>query len=119
MDFSKETVKDLPSHGVSFLGGETVTCWLLEGLIMYLKKEENDKLFQEISDLSPSGSYLILNFMNGSPAASSDGAHAILTEAGWQREEILHFGEQGFNYGRFPEGKQPNACFGFSFYTKG
>jgi methyltransferase (TIGR00027 family) len=33
MDFSKETVKDLPKHGYD---NSVPTFWLLEGLIMYL-----------------------------------------------------------------------------------
>lgn len=38
MDFSKESTKDLPTHGFS---QEVPTCWILEGLIMYLTKEVN------------------------------------------------------------------------------
>ncbi len=33
MDFSKESVKDLHKHGVD---NSTPTCWVLEGLVMYL-----------------------------------------------------------------------------------
>lgn len=39
MDFSKESTKDLVKHGFN----QTIpTCWILEGLVMYLKKEENE-----------------------------------------------------------------------------
>ncbi|CAE7371910.1 unnamed protein product [Symbiodinium natans] len=116
MDFAKESVKDLPSHGVNFV--ETVCCWILEGLIMYLKKEEVDAMLREISDLSSPGSYLMLNFMKGSPSADPDTTHALLTEKGWEREALLYFGEPGFSYGRYPPDKPANASFGFSFYTK-
>jgi len=36
MDFSKESVKDLSKYGYN---NQTPTCWLLEGLVMYLKKD--------------------------------------------------------------------------------
>jgi methyltransferase (TIGR00027 family) len=59
MDFSKESTKDLPNHGVN---AALLTCWVLEGLIMYLGADDNTKLLNELSDLSIDGSYLILNF---------------------------------------------------------
>jgi len=37
MDFMTETIKDLPNHGYD---KSLPTCWILEGLVMYLKKPE-------------------------------------------------------------------------------
>ena len=83
----------------------------------YLQKEEVQKLLREITELSSPGSYLILNFMNGSPAAGPDGIHTVVEE-GWEREAICYFGDAAFSYGRYPPGKPANQTFGFSFYTK-
>mmetsp|Transcript_57587 Transcript_57587/g.128426 ORF Transcript_57587/g.128426 Transcript_57587/m.128426 type:complete len:316 (+) Transcript_57587:71-1018(+) len=118
MNFAEESTKDLPTHGVDFSADTTVTCWLLEGLVMYLKKEEAEQLFLEVSQLSSPGSYLILNFMKNSPAAEPDLAQEVLLAQGWEREAIVYFGEEGFNYGRYPLGHAPNTVFGFSFYAR-
>jgi len=69
MDFTKESTKDLPNHGFD---KEMPTCWILEGLVMYLKKEDNQKLLEELSDLSAAGSYVIINFLANNPACQSD-----------------------------------------------
>ena len=59
MDFKKESIKDLPNHGYQ---STLPTCWILEGLVMYLKQTEVLKMLEELTGLSPKGSYIILNF---------------------------------------------------------
>ena len=123
MDFSKESTKDLPTHGFD---PALPTCWILEGLVMYLQEPEVAALLKELSDLSASGSYLILNYLNNpavkDPYAPSDikGMGPILKEKGWVNEKDLYFGQEGFNFGRFPEGIKQTAMenFGFAFYDK-
>merc|ERR1712226_619462 len=62
MDFSKESTKDMPKHGFD---PSLPTCWILEGLVMYLKQEEVTALLEEMTGLSAKGSYLILNYLGG------------------------------------------------------
>ena len=62
MDFSKESTKDLPNHSYD---ASLPTCWILEGLVMYLTKDAVQQLLEEITGLSAKGSYMILNFLNG------------------------------------------------------
>ena len=69
IDFSKESTKDLPKHGFD---QEIPTCWILEGLVMYLKKEDNVKLMDEMSELSAVGSYIIVNFAAKNPACEPE-----------------------------------------------
>jgi methyltransferase (TIGR00027 family) len=59
MDFKKESTKDLPTHGVKMMP----TCWVLEGLVMYLDDDSVKKLYEEICDLSPAGSLVIINII--------------------------------------------------------
>ena len=115
LDFSKESTKDLPNHRFN---QDVPTCWILEGLVMYLKKEDNEKLMEELSALSAPGSYAILNFMAANPACKPDELDAVITAQGWTKEETTYFGDKDFNYGRYPEGKDSNLMFGFSFYKK-
>jgi O-methyltransferase involved in polyketide biosynthesis len=84
---------------------------------MYLPKEAAHELYNELSDLSAAGSYVILNFMEMNPACKSEEVDKIMTDKGWTLELRSYFGDENFNYGRYP-GKTPNACFGFSFYKK-
>jgi O-methyltransferase involved in polyketide biosynthesis len=48
----------LPAHGFK---KDVPTYWILEGLVMYLQKDENEKLIKDISDLSCTGSSLLIN----------------------------------------------------------
>ena len=90
MDFSKESTKDMPTHGFD---PSLPTCWILEGLVMYLKEPEVHALLREMSDLSANDSYLILNYLNGPGAASNIETMApVLKEKGWGNEKDLHFG---------------------------
>ena len=115
MDFMKESTKDLPNHGYD---ASLPTCWILEGLVMYMKKPEIIQLLTELSGLSAKGSFVILNFLNGpegSPA-NIDYMGALLKEKGWSNEQIFTYGEPNFSFGRFPEGKEPVTAMGFGFY---
>lgn len=115
MDFSKESTKDMPNHGFD---PSLPTCWILEGLVMYLKKEEVKKLLEEMTGLSAKGSYCILNFLDGpaeGPANVSDMGE-VLKGKGWSNEKIFFYGEKDFNYGRFPEGYPTSVNMGFSMY---
>jgi O-methyltransferase involved in polyketide biosynthesis len=114
MDFSKESTKDLPSHGFK----EMPTCWVLEGLVMYLEKDVVKKMYEEISDLSPAGSQVIINCMAHHPAAGSALAEEVFGEKGWTKSNIFMFGDAEFNFGRYPEGMEPNAMMGFIFLHK-
>ena len=123
MDFSKESTKDLPTHGFD---PSLPTCWILEGLVMYLQEAEVHALLKELSDLSASGSFLILNYVNnpavkeGFAASDIQGMSPVLKEKGWSNEKCLWFGHESFNFGRFPEGIKQTAMenFGFAFYDK-
>lgn len=121
MDFSKESVKDLPTkcnEGTQCFNSEVPTCWILEGLVMYLTREVNDSIFKELTALSPKDSYLILNFLNSSPVCKPDDDDALLKELGWEKEKRVFFGDEDLNYGRYPEGKKASEIFGFSLYKK-
>ena len=115
LDFAKQSVADLPSFGYNQL---VATCWILEGLVMYLKPEETARLLEEVSDLSVKGSYIILNFFQGAPGSNPDEMDRTLEAKGWSKEDRVYFGDAKFNYGRYPEGKPANTIFGFSFYAK-
>ena len=108
MDFSKESTKDLPTHGYD---SSLPTCWILEGLVMYLKQEDTIKLLEEITGLSVKGSYMILNYLK-----EVDFMTTALQEKGWTKEKQLCFGEGDFNYGRFPADKEPVTAMGFAFF---
>jgi len=114
MDFSIESTKDLPAHGFK----EMPTCWVLEGLVMYLTPEVVKKMYEEINDLSPAGSQVIINVMVGNPAAGTALVEEVFGEKGWTKSQTLMFGDAEFNYGRYPEGMEPNAMLGFLFFNK-
>ena len=111
LDFSQESVKDLPTHGFD---STIPTCWILEGLIMYLTKESIESLFKELSDLSPNGSYLILNFLK---QVGDEYVTTLLEEKGWKHEHTLFYGDEEFDYGRFPKGSK-TTTLGFAFWEK-
>lgn len=111
LDFSKESVKDLPRHGFNT---ELPSCWILEGLIMYLSKETIESLLKEMSDLSAKRSYLILNFIK------QDGDEYIselLEEKCWKHQQTLFYGDPAFNYKRFSAGDK-TTTLGFQFWEK-
>ena len=118
MDFSKESVKDLPKDKEAGFDPLSPTCWILEGLVMYLTREDNIKMLEEISSISSKGSYLILNFVANQPACNPDDHDDLLKENGWVQEERLMFGDAGFNFGKYPPNQKPNETYGFSFYRK-
>ena len=119
MDFQKESIKDLPNHGYQ---ATLPTCWILEGLVMYLKQSEVLKMFEELTTLSPKGSYIILNFAEsehrtGDEAGGNlDYMDAFLKEKGWTNEKVLKYGDDEFNYGRFFLDK-PTGKMGFAIYN--
>lgn len=113
MDFSKESTKDLPAHGLK----EMPTCWVLEGLVMYLDVDSVKKMYREICDLSPAGSLVMINIMIGNPASSPPAAEEVFGEKGWTQGSTIMFGDAEFNYGRFPN-ETPNGMMGFIFFQK-
>lgn len=115
MDFSKESTKDLATKGIDF---KIPVCWILEGLIMYLSEEVNTQMFTELSDLSESGSYLMVNFINGELHHGAEFVKKTLGEKGWTLEKVVYFGEDDFNFGRYPAGKPANKTAGFCIFTR-
>eukprot|EP00730_Choanoeca_flexa_P006396 TRINITY_DN12146_c0_g2_i2.p1 TRINITY_DN12146_c0_g2~~TRINITY_DN12146_c0_g2_i2.p1 ORF type:complete len:316 (+),score=76.34 TRINITY_DN12146_c0_g2_i2:109-1056(+) len=119
LDFTKESVKDLPAHGYAV---EKPTCWILEGLVMYLTREAVEQLLHELSALSSKGSYLILNFAGTAKPEQCPSAdemdEMLVTECQWTKVDRLYFGDAAFSYNRYPAGKPANAIMGFSFYQK-
>lgn len=117
LDFSTESTKDIPTHGFN---AEVPTCWVLEGLIMYLEKEANMKLMEELADLSAPGSYVILNSLEvaQNPKGSCVDYEKVLMEKGFTKQDQLFFGQEKFNYGMYPEGKPAGEIFCFTFYKK-
>lgn len=100
------------------------TFWLLEGLTMYLTKDVNVSLLEQINSLSAAGSQLCGGFiadtswMNKgfSPAFAPavDEYCALLREHGWSGEVVAdRYGDANLNFGRYPEGRAPEAsnCF--------
>ena len=117
MNFMKESIKDLPNHDYD---STLPTCWILEGLVMYLDRPEVINMLTEMTTLSPKGSYIILNYTNhpfGSDNAGYlDYMDAHLRKKGWTNEEVLKFGDDGFNYGRFHLSKKTDLM-GFAIYS--
>lgn len=121
MDFSKESIADLPrKYGYDCF---SPTCWILEGLIMYLQRNAVEQLMDDVSTLSAPGSMIILNFSNSNSndttaCPSIDEIDARLEGQKWSKEQRLMFGEKGFNFGRYPQGKPANTQLGFAMYKK-
>ena len=119
MDFLKESTKDMPKHGYD---ASLPTCWILEGLVNYLTQPEVLKLLDEITQLSPKGSYIILSFLNmdvkvdPKQAGSLDYMDASLKEKNWICDKVLFFGDAEFNYERYPN-SEPSENLGFAFYS--
>ena len=118
MDFSKESIADLPKHNFD---SSIPSCWLLEGLIMYMLRADVEQLIDAISQLAPSSSYLILNFSTNMPYTSSPSIDELderLNASNWKKVVRLMFGEEGFRFNRYPEGKPANKILGFAMYEK-
>eukprot|EP00580_Thalassiosira_gravida_P000386 CAMPEP_0201617500 /NCGR_PEP_ID=MMETSP0492-20130828/36526_1 /ASSEMBLY_ACC=CAM_ASM_000837 /TAXON_ID=420259 /ORGANISM="Thalassiosira gravida, Strain GMp14c1" /LENGTH=313 /DNA_ID=CAMNT_0048085783 /DNA_START=64 /DNA_END=1005 /DNA_ORIENTATION=+ len=117
MDFSKESIAELPSsHGYQ---STFPSCWILEGLIMYLKREDQEQLLDNVSKLSEKDSFLVLNFFTNFPGGlSNEEIDERLGGQGWKKTESFMFGEEGFNFGRYPKGKPANKVLGFAMYRK-
>lgn len=114
IDFSKESTKDVVGHGYD---STVPTCWILEGLVMYLKKEEVEKMYEEICDISPAGSLVIVNTIEENPAAASSVADDVfVSKRGWTKESQIMFGDDEFNYGRYPKDMAPSKKMGFGIY---
>ena len=61
MDFTKESIKDLPNHSYD---KSLPTFWILEGLVMYMTKPDVTRLLKELSYLTVKRSYIALHFIN-------------------------------------------------------
>ena len=86
---------------------------------MYLKEPEVRALLDEVTALSAPGSYMILNYLNG-PGSPADIGYMSesLRGQGWGNEKDRHWGQEDFNFGRFPEGEESLKNMGFAFYDK-
>lgn len=115
MDFSKESISDLPNFDFS---PSTPTFWILEGLIMYLERSDVERLMEQLSKLSTSGSFLSLNFSVSPNGLSIDEIDHRLEGQGWKIDSRKMFGEEGFQYGRYPRDKSANKIVGFATYSK-
>lgn len=115
MDFSRESLFNLPNFGFS---SATPTFWILEGLIMYLERSDVERLMEQLSELSTSGSFLSLNFSVSPNSLSIDEINGLLEGQGWKTESRKMFGEEGFQYGRYPLDKPANKIVGFATYRK-
>lgn len=115
IDFSQESVTGLLEQGFT---AQTPTCWILEGIVMYLSEEKSSALLRNVSDLSPTGSLMILNFFATNPSSDPDKMEVLLEGEGWSKFERLYFGEEKFNYGKYPEGKPANKFLGFCILKK-
>ena len=120
MDVGKESIVNVLSEAYKF-DTSIPSCWILEGLIMYLKRADVEQLMDSISQLSQTSSYLILNFSTNMPATSSpsiDELDELLSVANWKKVDRLMFGEEGFHYDRYPKNKPANKIVGFAMYEK-
>lgn len=86
---------------------------------MYLKRDDQEQLLDNVSMLSEKDSFLILNFSTNTPGGlTPDEIDSRLERQGWEKTERLMFGEEGFHFGRYPQGKPANKILGFAFYHK-
>jgi O-methyltransferase involved in polyketide biosynthesis len=121
MDFSKDSLL-LNLQSQNKFDATIPSAWILEGLVMYLKRTSVERLLGEISALSASQSYLILNFSENAPGPDGcpriDEINQRLQSMGWKQESTLFFGEEGFQFNRYPKGKPANKILGFAMYQK-
>lgn len=87
---------------------------------MYLDQDVVEKMYNEICDISADGSLVLVNIVNKSAVcASSEFADMVFVDKrGWTKESQIMFGDEAFNYGRYPKGMKPNIMFGFAIYKK-
>mmetsp|Transcript_20340 Transcript_20340/g.25145 ORF Transcript_20340/g.25145 Transcript_20340/m.25145 type:complete len:311 (+) Transcript_20340:211-1143(+) len=117
MDFEVESLADLRKHNYD---ASLPTLWILEGLVMYMKKVEVIKLINDVVTLSPKGSCVVINYFE-SPNPENAAANIdymeeiILANAGWTggRE---YLGGKVIDYGRFPKNTPPCSNMGFGTY---
>ena len=86
---------------------------------MYLERTAVETLMDTISKLSPSGSFILLNFSTNMPKTTSPSIEEIdgrLNE--WKKVAHLMFGQEGFHFNRYPVGKPANKIVGFAMYQK-
>lgn len=92
------------------------TVWLLEGLLMYLPRSNQEALLQLLGKLSAPGSTAICNFLIAPDHGQFAKAEAVtfLCDAGFDGSiEAVSFGEPGLSFGRYREGVKPDEAFTF------
>jgi len=116
LDFSKESILDLPKK--AGFDATIPSCWLLEGLVMYLEEAAVQNLYSNIITLSAKGSVVIVNIVGHSKTHhKAEFADIAFLENGWTKISNLKFGEPGFTW-RYPKEVEPNKSLGFVFYQK-
>eukprot|EP00501_MAST-03F_sp_TOSAG23-6_P001935 GSMAST32.ASY1.ANO1.2016.1 assembled CDS len=116
LNFETETIQDLPKYDFN---SSIPTCWVLEGLIMYLEKDAVRNIYENIAELSVPESYAIINFIGNSKEHHQvEFADSILLGKGWIQVKKVLFGETDFRYGRYPKDVESNKNLGFVFYRK-
>ncbi|KAL3925419.1 MAG: hypothetical protein SGILL_000425 [Bacillariaceae sp.] len=119
MDLSKDSVAEAFSSLKQFQSS-TPTCWIVEGLIMYLERAKVVKLMDDIASSSALGSFLILNFSNNTPKGPSiDEIKDQLAEKHWKQASRLMFGDESFSFDRYPPNKPANKHLGMASFLKG
>lgn len=131
LDFLDEE-KTLATELGSPFDANAPTVFVSEGLIMYLGGIGKMKLLKDVSAVAAPGSVFVLQFMSaeGTQAAKDNPAALdaalsqtqvtqALTEHGWEGLEFYKFGDEGLNFGRFPNDKfEPRGTFAFCVCTK-
>lgn len=89
---------------------------------MYLDSKDVEQLLDDISKLSAPKSCIILNFAESKTDTTKslpiDTIDESLEKHEWNKEERLMFGDDGFNFDRYPIGKPANKTVGFAMYKK-
>lgn len=90
--------------------------WLIEGLLMYLSEGQVDALLESVSNLSIQGSQIGLDLVSvksleygpykGYFQFGTDSPETLLLRHGWQAE-VTQPGDEGANFGRYPESAPP------------
>lgn len=119
MDFCKESLREQLMQKNNGWNTSIPTCWIVEGLIMYLSRAETEQLLQDIGHLSAPGSYLILNFSTNDTAPGINEIQSLLLQKDWTlATRLLFFGQENFNFGRYPSDKPANTVLGFAMFQK-
>eukprot|EP00941_MAST-03F_sp_MAST-3F-sp1_P002532 g2532.t1 len=118
LNFATETILDLKKY--DFFKASKPTCWILEGLIMYLEEDHVRNIYNVMDELSVPNSFAIINVVgNAKEHCKAEFAEKILCAKGWKKEKKILFGEDGFRYGRYLENAEVNKNLGFLFLRKG